>query len=160
MKKIKFLIPVMVIVCSCSVSKVERSARNTIDGNWILNDITYSSTGTFNIKMFNDIDASCLEGSNWFFRSNNSTGTYEVTNTGCPTGIRYIRWAAVETTKGSGSYDFTFKFTDENKRDLQKNTGYRLQLKYLDDNRMRLSQTVTFENKPFIISMNFNRKSY
>ncbi|WP_340063323.1 lipocalin [Ascidiimonas aurantiaca] len=146
------------MVSSCSVTKTERVARNTIDGNWTLSSITYDRSGMFEVKLFNDVTAECLENTHWFFRSNNSTGTYEVTKNGCDPGIRYVRWAAVETAKGSGLYDFTMKFTDERKKDLDKNRGYRMQLKYLDDNTMQLSYTVMFEGSPFVITMNFSRK--
>jgi hypothetical protein len=51
------------------------------------------------------------------------------------------------------------KFTDEKKRDIQKDTGYRMLLKYLDDNSMQITQTVSFEGKPFNINLNFTRIS-
>lgn len=142
---------------SCSLSKQEKTARKVVDGNWTLNSVTYDSPGVFDTVLLDDATASCFKDSEWFFRSNNSTGTYTINNADCSTGTRYFRWAADEVVKDSGEFDFTMKFTDEKKRDLQKNTGFRMNLKYLDDNSMVITQTVQFEGKPFNINLNFTR---
>lgn len=157
MKKIATLLFIATILTSCSLSKSEKTARKTIDGTWTLTKVTYDTPGTFNSTLFDDTTASCFEGSQWFFRSNNSTGTYDIINADCPTGVRNIRWSANELGKGTGNYDFTMKFTDGKKNDIQKDTGYRMTLNYLDDNTMKLTQTVNFEGKPFKINLNFSR---
>ncbi|MEZ4802598.1 MAG: lipocalin family protein [Gelidibacter sp.] len=157
MKKIASLCIVALLLTSCSLSKQEKTARKTIDGTWTLTKVTYDSPGTFNATLFEDTTASCFEGSQWFFRSNNSTGTYDIINANCPTGVRNIRWSSNEIGKNTGNYDFTMKFTDEKKNDIQKNTGFRMMLNYLDDNSMKLTQTVNFEGKPFKINLNFSR---
>ena len=142
---------------SCSLSKVEKSARKTVDGNWMLNSVTYDSEGVFNTVLLDDATASCFENSQWFFRSNNSTGTYNIINPDCTTGQRNFRWSANEIGKDTGNFDFTLKFTDEKKKDIQKNSGYRMNLKYLDENSMQIIQTVQFEGEPFNINLNFTR---
>lgn len=147
---------IAMILASCSLSKTERTARKTIDGTWTLTNVTYDTPGTFNATLFDDTTASCFSGSQWFFRSNNSTGSYDIIDTNCPTGVRNIRWSANEIGD-TETYDFTMKFTDEKKNDIQENTGYRMMLKYLDENRMTLTQTVNFEGKPFKINLNFSR---
>lgn len=157
MKNLAILSLIMLVMTSCSLSKQEKTARKTIDGTWTLTKVTYDSPGTFNATLFDDTTASCFEGSQWFFRSNNSTGTYNIINADCPTGDRNIRWSATEIGKNTGNYDFTMKFTDEKKTDIQKNTGYRMSLNYLDDNAMKLTQTINFEGKPFKINLNFSR---
>ncbi|SDB38263.1 Lipocalin-like domain-containing protein [Flavobacteriaceae bacterium MAR_2010_188] len=144
-------------IMSCSLSKTEREARNTIDGTWVLNSVTYDATGNFNVELFNDTSAKCFEMSKWFFRSNNSTGSYEIVNADCPTGTRNIRWSAVEVGKDTQDYDFTMKLVDEKYRDKQEDTGFRMNLKYLDANTMTITQTVNFEGAPFKINMNFAR---
>lgn len=157
MKKLGIAFMVATLFVSCSLSKVEKTARRTVDGNWILNSVTYDSSGTFNTTLFNDVTASCFEGSQWFFRSNNSTGTYDISNADCSTGVRYFRWAADEQGKNTGDFDFTLKFTDAKKKDLESKTGFRMKMKYLDDNAMQITQTVQFEGKPFHINLNFTR---
>ncbi|MCK7590989.1 lipocalin family protein [Subsaxibacter sp. CAU 1640] len=157
MKRLATLVTITLLLTSCSLSKQEKTARKTVDGTWTLTKVTYDSPGTFNTTLFDDTTASCFEGSQWFFRSNNSTGSYNIINANCPTGERYIRWSANEIGKDTGNYDFTMKFTDEKKNDIQKNTGYRMTLNYLDDNSMQLVQTVNFEGKPFKINLNFTR---
>ena len=157
MKRILILSVIALMITSCSLSKQEKTARKTIDGTWALTKVTYDSPGTFNATLFEDTTASCFEGSQWFFRSNNSTGTYNIINSDCPTGERNIRWSSSEIGKKTGNFDFTMKFTDEKKNDVQKNTGFRMNLNYLDDNTMTLTQTVNFEGKPFKINLNFSR---
>lgn len=159
MKNAGILLLLTVVLSSCTLSKDEKGARKTIDGTWNLNSVTYDTQGVFNTVLFDDATTSCFKNSQWFFRSNNSTGTYNIANSDCSTGIRNIRWAANETSKGSGIYNFDMKFTDEKKRDIQKDTGYRMLLKYLDDNSMQITQTVSFEGKPFNINLNFTRIS-
>lgn len=157
MKKLGIMLFVATLFASCSLSKVEKSARKTVDGNWVLNSVSYDSQGTFNSTLFNDATASCFENSQWFFRSNNSTGTYNIVNPDCSTGVRNFRWAANEIGKDSGNFDFTMKFTDGKKNDLDKNTGFRMNLRYLDENTMQITQTVQFEGQPFNINLNFTR---
>lgn len=157
MKKLGITLLIATLFVSCSLSKVEKSARKTVDGNWVLNSVTYDAQGKFNTQLFNDATASCFTNSQWFFRSNNSTGTYNITNSDCSTGVRNFRWAANEIGKNSGVFDFTMKFTDAKKNDLEKNTGFRMNLRYLDDNSMEITQTIQFEGKPFNINLNFTR---
>ncbi|MEO6348752.1 MAG: lipocalin family protein [Aquaticitalea sp.] len=157
MKKAIAIIIFSILLTSCSLSKQEKTARKTIDGTWTLTNVTYDTPGTFNSTLFDDTTASCFESSQWVFRSNNSTGTYDIINAECPTGVRNIRWSSNELGKNTGNYDFSMKFTDEKKNDVQKNTGYVMALNYLDDNTMKITQTVNFEGKPFKINMNFTR---
>lgn len=157
MKKLGITLFIATLLVSCSLSKVEKSARKTIDGNWILTSVTYDEEGVFNTTLFEDATASCFTDSQWFFRSNNSTGTYNITDGNCPTGNRYFRWAANEIGKDSGNFEYTMKFTDEKKKDLYGKTGYRMKMKYLDDNSMQITQTVQLEGEPFNINLNFTR---
>ncbi|MBA6154456.1 lipocalin family protein [Gelidibacter maritimus] len=157
MKKIGITLFMAALLVSCSLSKIEKSARNTIDGNWVLNSVTYDEPGVFNTILFEDATASCFTDSQWFFRSNNSTGTYTIIDTDCSTGVRYFRWAANEIGKDTGDFEFTLKFTDEKKNDLEDKTGYRMKMKYLDANSMQITQTIQFEGKPFNINLNFTR---
>ena len=157
MKKLGITLLIATLFVSCSLSKVEKSARKTVDGNWLLNSVTYDSQGTFNTTLLNDATASCFEKSEWFFRSNNSTGTYNIINADCSTGTRNFRWAANEIGKNSGNFDFTMKLTDAKKKDLEKNAGFRMNLRYLDDNSMQITQTIQFEGKPFNVNLNFKK---
>jgi len=159
MKYIKLLsaITVLTFLMSCSLSKTERQARSTIDGTWILNTVDYESTGNFTSTLFNDTSAKCFEGSKWFFRSNNSTGNYEILSADCATGTRNIRWAANEIGKDSGNYEFTMKMVDEKNKDIQKNVGYKMDLRYLDANTMTITETSQVDGEPIKIVMNFSR---
>src|SRR5690606_11142130 len=92
MKKLGITIFFASLFVSCSLSKVEKSARKTIDGNWVLNTVTHDAQGTFNSTLLDDATSSCFMNSQWFFRSNNSTGTYDIINSDCSTGVRHFRW--------------------------------------------------------------------
>lgn len=157
MRKLGIIVLVATLFVSCSLSKVEKTARKTVDGSWLLNSVTYDTQGVFNTQLFEDATASCFTGSQWSFRSNNSTGTYDIINADCSTGVRNFRWAADEIGKNTGDFDFTMKITDAKKKDVEKNTGFRMKMKYLDDNSMQITQTVQFEGKPFNINLNFTR---
>ncbi len=159
MKYFKFLsiLAIFSLLMACSLSKTERQARNTIDGTWILNTVDYEATGNFASTLFNDTSAQCFEGSKWFFRSNNSTGTYEILNSDCPTGVRNIRWAANEIGNDTGNYEFTMKFVDEKNKDIQKNVGYKMDLRYLDANTLTITETANVDGSPIKIVLNFSR---
>src|SRR5690606_13641304 len=79
MKKALLLATAFVLVVSCSVSKGARESRNTLSGTWTLNNISYENKGLFKSVIFDDVRDICFEGSNWFFRDNNSTGRYTIT---------------------------------------------------------------------------------
>lgn len=157
MKKIASLFIIAMLLAACSISKQEKSARKTIDGTWTLTKVTYDTQGSFKSVLLDDATASCFEGSKWFFRSNNSTGTYDIINGTCQTGVRNFIWSSNEIGKGTGNNDFTLKFTDEKNNDIQKNTGYRMVLKNADENSMTITQSVSFEGSPFKINYNFTR---
>ena len=96
---------------SCSITKSVRDQRNLISGTWTLDDISFEGNqGTFKAVLFNDADAICFEGSNWFFRDNNSTGRYTIkTGSLCSGGDRFIRWSVVERAENySGQLQFKF----------------------------------------------------
>ena len=86
------------LLFSCSSTKQVRDDRNMVDGDWTLTDVGYEgNTGDFKAELFNDASAVCFEGSSWFFRNNNSTGTYTIQpGSLCSGGERNIRWSIIE----------------------------------------------------------------
>ena len=72
-KKLILLLGIVLIyTASCSVSQANKTYRNTVDGYWTLNNISFENAGAFKATLFNDAEAICFEGSEWFFRENNS----------------------------------------------------------------------------------------
>lgn len=161
MKTIRFLTLFIVssIFISCSLSKENKTYRKNIAGNWTLTNVEYkNNTGSFKATVFNDTDAMCFKGSNWFFRNNNSTGHYAIDKPGgCINGTRNIRWSVYEPT--SGGYQLQFKFTDEKKRDLSP-YGYRLDIIQLNAETMALESKNTVDGEPISLVYTFKRTSF
>lgn len=160
MKKIFLLLTVTaVLTTSCSVSKAAREKRGVIDGYWTLTDISYeNNTGNFKSTLFNDAEDICFEGSEWFFRNNNSTGKYTINpSTLCNGGDRYIRWSINENPQ-SYSSQLQFKFTDEKFKDLVGRVGYRLNIATLTSQEMVLKSNSTVNGKMVTIVYKFNKK--
>ncbi|HET8735657.1 MAG TPA: lipocalin family protein, partial [Pricia sp.] len=141
----------------CSMSKQVREDRKVIDGTWTLENVSYEgSEGTFKARLFNDAEAVCFEGSTWFFRNNNSTGSYTIPSGSlCSGGKRNIRWSMVE--KQGGGEQLQFKYIDEKKNDINGNTGYRLDLVSLTQSGMTLESDVTVEGNPVSVVYEFSR---
>ncbi|MGO3183118.1 MAG: lipocalin family protein [Aequorivita sp.] len=156
MKKILILALIAVTAFSCGTPKTVQESRKVIKGYWALDNITYDSSGTFNVSIFNDTSAECLEGSNWRFIPNNNTGNYTIENPDCPTGQRDFIFTIQEIDSATGLYDFLLKPTNA-KGKSETDTGFRLRLAQLDESSMRWEQTVSLDGKPFKINMNFSK---
>ena len=159
MKKLIMIILATILVASCGTGKVVRDARITMNGDWTLNTITYpGNTGNFNVKLFRDTSASCLENSDWTFISNNNTGSYQPSRSQCSAESRFFTWTVSEMDAAGGVYDLLLKPTDAEGGSNPTNQGFRINLFSLSDEEMIWEHTVNFEGSPFTIRMNFNKK--
>lgn len=149
-----FLLFMTLCFLSCGTSKTVRTSKKTIKGNWTLNNITYSQTGTYEVTLLNDASKACFEGSDWQFIPNNNTGMYTITKGDCVTGGRYFSFTIQEIDEATGYYDFLLKPTDK-KGNSETNAGFRLRLSQLSETNMQWQQTVLVEEEPFTINMNF-----
>ena len=145
------------LVTSCSVSKAARQDRSVLSGNWILNNVSYQGgQGKFKSVLFNDSDATCFEGSTWFFRNNNSTGSYMLGGgSKCDEAERFIRWSVVDRP-GMAS-QLQFKFIDEKYKDISGGLGYRLDIEQLTDQQLRMTSKVTVEGQPLTVVYEFTK---
>ncbi len=147
-----------IIVGSCGTPKTVIQSKKVLKGYWMLDNITYSETGTFNITIFRDTSRECFEGSTWRFIPNNNSGYYTISDDNCPTGDRNFIFAIQEVDPETGLYDFLLKPTTKlGKPDKDSSVGFRLRLTQLNDSSMQWEQTVSLEGKPFTISMNFSK---
>lgn len=152
-KKWVLLFTGMIFLTSCSISKVARVDRNVLNGSWTLNGISYENNkGKFKSVLFNDAEDSCFEGSRWFFRHNNSTGTYSH-NASCGETMRFIRWSVIERP-GMGN-QLQFKFTDDKFKDISGGMGYRLDISALNERQMVLKSNVSVDGEPITIVYDF-----
>lgn len=156
MKKLLFLTLIAVTAFACGTPKTVQESRKVIKGYWTLDDVTYDSSGTFNVTLFNDTSVECFEGSTWRFIPNNNTGVYTINNSECPTGDRNYVFTIIEIDPASGLYDFMLKPTNA-KGKSEDNVGFRLHLAQLSDSSMRWEQTVSLDGKPFKINMKFSK---
>ena len=147
----------LALLASCSTSKTLTTAKETIKGEWTLQDITYSSVGTYNITLLQDASKMCFEGSTWKFVPNNNTGIYTIEDSNCSTGDRYFIFKIEEVDKEAGGYDFLLKPTDEKYKSTTNNSGFRFQLTHLDDTTMQWQQSLLVDGAPIVIYMNFSK---
>lgn len=140
----------------CATPKTVQESKKVIKGYWNLEQISYNKPGTFNVTLFGDTSAECMEGSNWRFIPNNNKGSYSIENTDCPTGERNFIFSILEIDSSSGLYDFMVKPTDA-KGKSEDNSGFRMRLAQLSDTNMQWEQTVTLEGAPFKIIMDFSK---
>ena len=153
-------IATVMLITSCSVSKDARGKRNLLSGTWTLNDVSYeNASGNFKSVLFNDADDICFEGSEWFFRDNNSTGHYTIApSTLCNGGDRFIRWSVVEREENYTS-QLQFKMIDEKNKDISGGLGYRLNISNLTANEMTLKSNATVDGKVVNVVYSFTKKS-
>ncbi len=147
------------MLMSCSVSKSARTQRNLFSGSWTLDDISYeNNTGNFKSVIFNDAEDICFEGSDWFFRDNNSTGRYTISQSSlCQGGDRFFRWSVVEPSQNYSS-QLQFKFIDEKRKDISGGFGYRLNISSITEQSMTLRSNVSVDGEPVTIVYQFSKK--
>ncbi|WP_420399755.1 lipocalin family protein [Flagellimonas sp.] len=158
-KSLIFMALAGLMFSSCSVSKSARTQRNLFSGSWTLDNISYeNNTGNFKSVIFNDAEDICFEGSDWFFRDNNSTGRYTISQSSlCQGGDRFFRWSVVEPSQNYSS-QFQFKFIDENRKDISGGVGYRLNIASLSEQAMVLKSNVSVEGELVTIVYEFSKK--
>ena len=158
MIKHSFIIGVLsLLLFSCSTSKQVREDRKIVDGTWTLNDVGYDGQeGDFKAQLFDDASAVCFEGSSWFFRNNNSTGSFTIQpGSLCSGGERNIRWSIIENE--GGGQQLQFKYIDEKKNDIYGRTGYRLDVVSINPSQMTLKSKVTVDGNPVSVVYQFSR---
>lgn len=155
-KSILFLAAFVMVASSCSVSKAARGQRNLLSGSWTLDNVSYeNNTGNFQSTLFNDAKDICFEGSNWFFRDNNSTGRYTISPSSlCNAGDRFIRWSVIDGSPNQ----LQFKFIDEKLKDISGGTGYRLNITALAEQSMTLKSNVSVDGEKVTIVYEFTKK--
>ena len=142
---------------SCSTTKQVRDDRKSVDGSWTLDNVAYEGTdGDFKANLFDDASAVCFEGSSWFFRNNNSTGSYTIQpGSLCSGGERNIRWSIIDNP--NGGQQLQFKYIDEKKNDINGRTGYRLDVVSIAPAQMVLKSDVTVDGNPVSVVYEFSR---
>jgi len=150
---------VILLFSACSVSKQARSMKKDINGDWVLQTITTEGiTGVAKTTIFNEAEFGCFIGSEWNFIANNSMGSYNIVDNSknCGTLKRYIRWSIYE--EENVERELQFKRLDDKKNAMDNGDGYRLKVKELDDNHMKLRSDIVFDGHAGAIIYNFVKK--
>ena len=158
MRKSLFIVLALALVASsCSVSKAAREQRNLISGTWNLDNARYeNSSEALEAILFSDANILCFEGSNWFFRDNNSTGRYTLKQGSlCEGGDRYIRWSVQEPAAGGSQMQF--KFIDADNKDISGGYGYRLDIAQLSPANMVLTTPSSVNGKRVTVVLEFSK---
>jgi len=147
-----------IIIGSCTIKKAVRDKRNLISGTWTLDNIRYeNASGNFQSTLFGDARAICFEGSQWFFRDNNSTGRYTIKDGSlCQGGDRRIRWSVIEPQQNYSS-QLQFKFIDEKYNDISAGVGYRLNISSLSEQEMVLRSNVQVNGETITLVYEFSK---
>ena len=133
--------------------------KKNIDGNWILQTITTEGiTGVTKTTIFNEAEFGCFIGSEWNFIANNSMGSYNIVDNSknCVPLKRFIRWSVYEPK--DAEKEFQFKRLDDKKNAMDNGDGYRLMIKELGDNNMKLRSEIMFNGHAGAIIYNFVKK--
>jgi hypothetical protein len=157
MKKIAALIILVSIVLSCGTPKTVIQSKKVIKGDWVLNEVSYSESGTYNVSLLSDVSKECFEGSTWHFVPNNFTGKYNISGSDCSSGERFFRFNIQEVDAETGLYAFLLKPTNERYKSDEYNRGFKLKLAQLSDESMMWSQTLSVDGNPFTILMKFSK---
>ncbi|TVZ51699.1 lipocalin family protein [Dokdonia sp. Hel_I_53] len=161
MKSIKqlMLVAIVAVFVSCGSSdQVIKESEKTLKGLWSLTDISYDRDGIYDVKLFDNVTTECMVGSTWRFIPNNNFGNYELDPTsGCAEGKSYFIWDIPQNNGNAMNYDILLKPTDERMKSTMNNAGYRVNLAYLTDSSLTMTQTVTEGGEPFKITMNFTK---
>ncbi|WP_194768647.1 lipocalin family protein [Tamlana sp. I1] len=157
MKKIALvLITLSLMACGTTKTAAPVKPKKVMKGDWVLNSITYSEAGEYNVTLLNDESKACFEGSTWNFVTNNNKGSYTINGADCSVGKRDFIFTIDKIDEQSGLYDFLIKPTDA-KGKSATNQGFRLHLASFSETEMSWDQTVSVDNKPFVISMHFSK---
>jgi hypothetical protein len=152
MKRIITLIFIASLL-SCAASKGTTSKKQIIEGDWVLNKISYSKTSDYDVTTFNDTTKECLEGSTWNFMPTNNSGVYWLNGFKCTASDRNFIFEVQEINKTSGYYDFLLK-----PKNNQSDVGFRIELSELSESTMKWQQNLAVNGTPFTINMSFKKQ--
>lgn len=149
------MVMLVLMMTSCSTTKVEREAENGFKGDWTLSQIVSDEGNSVVItSLFGQSSVECFEGSTWHLVANNNTGNYALNGSGCDTTENQIKWYVQEE---NGLTYFWFKRINGAKA-KEVLTGYKLQLISVDEYQAHLMQEVPFEGGKMNIHYYFNKK--
>lgn len=134
MKKILlFVIAVALLSCKSNpTTKLDNKTEVALKGNWTLTKVEYPGSNVIRVQSFHLADAQCLEGSQWRFVSNNNTGEFALSKSGCPEFSSKITWLV------NREGNFVMKILDAGSRARQVKDGYVLRVANITESSFQL----------------------
>lgn len=146
---------IVILMSSCSTTKVERQAEMAFRGDWTLTQIVSDQDQNVVItNLFDHSSPECFEGSNWKFVANNNSGSYTLSGVGCPTQENRFQWFMEED--GNDTY-LMFKRVEEGDKARHVTAGYRMKLVSVDDYQAHFIHEVPFEQGRMAIHYYFSK---
>lgn len=146
---------VAVLLFSCSAHKVQGTNLN---GKWTLNNVNIEGVdnpSSYKITSFEDVNANCLVGSEWFLtQSGNATYTVQQTDD-CPGGARPIFWSLRDD---NGVKYFQFKHIDNGTKARKVSDGYKLELTNMTNSGFTLREPTQIGNNAAYVVYSFTKQ--
>jgi uncharacterized lipoprotein YehR (DUF1307 family) len=147
-------------ILSCGGSKEAKKYEKSINGTWVLNNVTTEGiTGKIKAQILEEAAFGCFDRSIWKFNTNTNLGSYEIVqNAGeCVSKLQNIRWSLYEE-KGM-PVKLQYKKVDAKRyKDLEADkVGFRFTIVSLTATNMQLKSEVSFEGKPAYFIYNFSK---
>ena len=104
-------------------------------------------------------DSACFKESEWVFIPNNGSGKYTIQEGAlCEPVATRIHWSFYEP--GDGTYQFQFKYVDENNKPIDSaNRGYLSKIDSLEENTMIMRVATTVDGKEADVVLTFTKVS-
>ncbi|MGB3592286.1 MAG: lipocalin family protein [Nonlabens sp.] len=154
-----FSLVVVVLLISCSSKNAATSNQlpeikeTNFKGEWNLSSIQFDGFREYSATLLGDQNDKCFRNSTWKFVSNNNRGAYTITDGSCVAKQENFIWNYTpETNK------VMIKPTGENYKS-QTGDGYTFLLGGIDANSMTLTQTLTIDGGPVVMTMNFFKQN-
>lgn len=160
MKNLIFLISVatfVLLISSCSSSKISRNKINPITGTWQLHTITTEGiTGKVKMQLLREADFNCFVGSTWYFNRSGNTGHYIISKNGseCAAVRRNINWSV--TKEGEVPVTLMYKRMDEQNHNMDTDgMVFNFKITELTAKSMQLRSDTVNAGKPIGFIYNF-----
>jgi hypothetical protein len=123
-----------------------------------LSQVEVQGTNASNLKItsFDDVDFSCLRGSEWNFPTS-VYGYYNITNSNCVSGERRIVWSQ-DVINGVTYLGFKHLGDLKNNKAKKVEEGYRLEVTSYENNHFVAQSPVNFEGRTIYIVYYFDKK--
>lgn len=157
MKNLMYLGFAAIFFISCNNSKVVADSEKLMRGNWTVSDVSIDGINQsyVDVKVFDEANSKCFEGSSWYLVQNNATGNYTLNGGGdCPSATTKVKWFITEE---NGQMFFNFKKVYEGEKPKNVVDGYKMRVSSNTGSTIVLAQDLMFEGKPISVNYTFQK---